>query len=263
MDWGDNGPTLLMSHGDMRTGRSWDAVARDLYADFHVISVDARGHGDSDWPAKGYRYDDRVEDLAALCSELGLRDVIGVGHSSGGGVVALVAERYPEYFHSLVLLEPVIIMEESFQRRISQRAGWKRSTWATRDELRERLKNHSVAGRWREDVIEDIVKHEAMELPDGSIDMKWSSQTMAWEEREGDYFDLRPGFRANGFPILFIVSSERVEGYTVIDPLIEELPGAQKVVIENSGHNMYMERPDAVAHAIRVFSNGHAVPSTI
>ena len=98
-----------------------------------------------------------------------------------------------------------------------------------------------------------------MELPDGSIDMKWSSQTMAWEEREGDYFDLRPGFREHGFPILFIVSSERVKGYTVIDPLVKELPGVQKVVIENSGHNMYMERPDAVASAILTFAQGKEV----
>ncbi|MCH9040501.1 MAG: hypothetical protein IIC23_14095 [Chloroflexi bacterium] len=30
VDWGDNGPPLLMLHGDLRTGRSWDGVARDL-----------------------------------------------------------------------------------------------------------------------------------------------------------------------------------------------------------------------------------------
>ena len=54
VEWGDRGPPLLMLHGDMRTSRSWDAVARDLSSRFRVIAVDARGHGGSDWTPRGY-----------------------------------------------------------------------------------------------------------------------------------------------------------------------------------------------------------------
>ena len=54
VDWGENGPTILLLHGDMRTGRSWDAVARSLRAMFLVISVDARGHGESEWSSSGF-----------------------------------------------------------------------------------------------------------------------------------------------------------------------------------------------------------------
>ncbi|HIN71161.1 MAG TPA: alpha/beta hydrolase, partial [Dehalococcoidia bacterium] len=44
VDWGDNGPMLLLLHGSMRTSRSWDAMARLLHDRFHVIALDARGH---------------------------------------------------------------------------------------------------------------------------------------------------------------------------------------------------------------------------
>ena len=95
VDWGDNGPLLLLMHGSMRTSRSWDAMARDLQHRFHVISMDARGHGDSDWTPDGYSYTNRAKDLKAFCDELGLKDIIGVGLSAGAVTLTLYAEQYP------------------------------------------------------------------------------------------------------------------------------------------------------------------------
>jgi pimeloyl-ACP methyl ester carboxylesterase len=247
----------------MRTGRSWDAVARELRGGFHVVAMDARGHGDSEWPSAGYRYEARLQEVAGLCREAGLKDVIGVGHSSGASVIALAAQRHPGLFSRLALLEPVVEMNEEFQRRVAQREHWSRSTWASREELRRHLERHAVAGRWRDDVIADVVAHEAMELPDGRIDMKWSHRTMAWAEREGDYFDLKPFFRSFGKPILLVVSSERRAQYEAIQPIAGQVRGLDFVTIARTGHNMYMERPDAVARAIRDFAQGKPPPATV
>lgn len=263
VDWGNNGPSVLLLHGDMRTSRSWDAVARDLKDKFRVVSMDARGHGDSDWPETGYTYSPRIDEVAGLCEQLGISDAIGVGHSSGGAVIALVAERYPKLFGSLALLEPVVEMNEAFQRRVAQRYEWTRSTWDSFDQLRDTLKNHAVAGKWRDDVIEDVVRYEAMELPNGKIDMKWSIDTMKWSEREGEYFELMPIFRGFDGPILFVTSSERENGFEIVKPLIEELPDFQMVTLDNSGHNMYMERPDAVASTISAFVDGKQLPTNL
>lgn len=107
-DWGGDGAPMLLLHGDMRTGRSWDAVARRLSDRFRVIAPDARGHGDSDWTQRGYRFAERAQDLAAFCDALGLRDAIGVGHSTGGVVMTLCAQRRPRIFGKLTLLEPML-----------------------------------------------------------------------------------------------------------------------------------------------------------
>ncbi len=261
VDWGDHGPPLLLLHGDMRTSRSWDAVARELCHRFHVIALDARGHGDSDWPARGYSYAERVAELAEFCQLLGLRDATGVGHSSGGAVVTLCAHKKPGLFSSLVLLEPVVAMTESFQRRVSSRGGRPKRTWASREELYRYLRQHPVAGRWREDVIRDVVAHEARELPDGSVDMKWASTAFNWDDRRGDYFDLTPIFRGLGLPLLLIVSQERQYSYTGLAPVLDGLERGCMVVIEKSGHNMYMERPDAVAQAILRFAQEDTLPA--
>ena len=86
---------------------------------------------------------------------------------------------------------------------------------------------------------------------------------MSWKEREGDYVDLRPAFRALCVPMLFIASGDRRSTFEELDSLVAEIPGFDAVTIERTGHNMYMERPDAVSRAIKDFVKGQALPASI
>ena len=291
VDWGDNGPLLLLLHGAMRTSRSWDAVARSLRPHYHVISLDARGHGDSEWTARGYRFTNRVEDVSAFCDLIGLDvgrgDVTAVGHSNGAVVFAMLAKRRPELFSRLVLLEPMLFVEAPGEVP-PRRSNRPRRTWSSREELHAYLKQHRAAGRWREDVILDVVnhetmelpqpifiaprmyippwlwfRHETMELPDGRIDMKWSPDTVNLEERQGEYFDLRPFFRNAGLPILFIVSGERTQRFRDVQDLPARVPSFHFTKVQDTGHNMYMERPDAVASLVRAFVGGGEIPGMV
>ena len=72
MDWGNNGPLLIVMHGGQRTSRSWDEVARGLSKDHWVITLDSRGQGESSAPTRGYSQIDRVRDLYKFCDALGL-----------------------------------------------------------------------------------------------------------------------------------------------------------------------------------------------
>src|SRR5437773_9301491 len=50
LDWGARGePPMLLLHGGAQTAHSWDEVAPDLARDHHVLALDQRGHGDTDW----------------------------------------------------------------------------------------------------------------------------------------------------------------------------------------------------------------------
>ena len=264
-DWGGDGPPLLMVHGDMRTSRSWDAVARDLRDRFRVLAVDCRGSGDSAWTDTGYRFADRIADLAGFCEAIGLRNAVVVAHSTGGVVTTLVAHRNPGLFSRLVLLEPMIVVDEAFQRRVSRvdTPQRPRRTWPSRPQMLDFLTNHRAAGPWRADVIRDVVEHETVELPDGSIDMKWAQASMAWEERDGDYVDLRPAFREMGAPMLYVVSVERKKGYPMLDELEAEIADFHVLAVDDTGHNMYMERPDAVSGAILAFADGRELPPVV
>jgi pimeloyl-ACP methyl ester carboxylesterase len=75
-DW-DNQMLFFLSHG------------------YRVIAHDRRGHGRSDQTDVGHDMDTYAADVAAIVETLGLRDVIHVGHSTGGGEVTRYAARAP------------------------------------------------------------------------------------------------------------------------------------------------------------------------
>lgn len=259
VDWGGGGPVVLLLHGDLRTSRSWDAVARYLCADYRVISLDARGHGDSDWPARGYRSTERVADLTAFCDDLGLRHVVGVGHSMGAIVMTQSADRRPDLFERLILLEPRVLVDERFHRRVSGRTSQPRRTWTDPGDLHRYLQDHEVAGRWRDDVVRDVVEHETWVRPDGSVDMKWTPDMFNWDEREGDYYDLKETFPRLGLPVLLVGSDGATDNLDGVEPLAERVPEMRMLRLSGTGHNMYMERPDAVARLIASFAGGGEV----
>ena len=169
VDWEGDGPTLLLLHGDMRTCRSWDAVSRRLVNDYRVIALDARGHGDSDWTPRGYRFAERVNDLAGFCEALELRNVIGVAHSTGGVVMALCAQKHPGMFSRLALMEPMVVVDDRFHKMVAGREHAERSTWTSREELHDYLKQHPATSRWHPDVLRDVVAHEAYKREDRAV----------------------------------------------------------------------------------------------
>ena len=69
LEWGDpSNPTVLMLHGVSQQAHSWDFISLPLSPDYHVIALDQRGHGDSDWAADGdYTLDAMVADLDSDC----------------------------------------------------------------------------------------------------------------------------------------------------------------------------------------------------
>ena len=263
VEWKGSGPQILMLHGDMRTGRSFDAMSRELNGRYNVIAIDARGYGDSDWPETGYPIADRVEDLSSFCKATRITNAIGIGHSLGGGIMSLCSNRYEEIFQTLILLEPDFVFDEDFYHRALSRSSRQHRSWKDREHLKGYLKKHKIASRWREDVIEDVIAHETQDLHDGSIAMKWSMKTFELDNGSATFYDLRPEFRATSKPILFILSEDNQQYYSDLSNIARGKPGIKSIVINGAGHNMYMEKPDIVAKVIDSYLTGGSLPSVV
>ncbi len=70
-DWGTAGKTpLVCLHGHTGQGHIWDEFADAMSPHYHVLTVDQRGHGESQWADTGYARDRFVEDLAAFADGL-------------------------------------------------------------------------------------------------------------------------------------------------------------------------------------------------
>lgn len=93
-DWGSGQP-MLFSHGWPLTADAWDGQMAFFAArGFRVVAHDRRSHGRSDQTWNGNVMDTYADDLAALIEMLDLRDLILVGHSTGGGEVAHYVGRH-------------------------------------------------------------------------------------------------------------------------------------------------------------------------
>jgi non-heme chloroperoxidase len=59
-DWGNpTGPEIVFSHGFSQSHLSWiKQVTGELAKDFHMVTYDLRGHGNSDKPLEPERYKD-------------------------------------------------------------------------------------------------------------------------------------------------------------------------------------------------------------
>src|SRR5437773_6617883 len=108
-DWGNPlAPPLMLVHGGLDHGRSWDHLAQALRAKFHVVAPDLRGHGDSGWATgSSYSLADHVYDLTCLVKSAGFEKVTLVGHSMGGMVSLTYAGAFPELVSKLVVLDGV------------------------------------------------------------------------------------------------------------------------------------------------------------
>ena len=105
-DWGNtDAPPLILVHGGRDHARSWDRIAEALRDQYHVVALDLRGHGDSDWSIGGsYGLPDNAVDLVRLVETVGSPARI-LAHSYGGSVTMVAAGSYPEHFSALAIIE--------------------------------------------------------------------------------------------------------------------------------------------------------------
>ena len=95
-DWGKGQP-IVFSHGWPLSADDWDAqMMFFLNRGYRVIAHDRRGHGRSSQVADGHDMDHYADDLAAVTAHLDLKNVIHVGHSTGGGEVVHYLARHGE-----------------------------------------------------------------------------------------------------------------------------------------------------------------------
>ncbi len=167
LDWGSEGKMpLVCLHGHTGQARIWDEFAEAVRSDYHVLTVDQRGHGESEWAATGYDRDRFVEDLAAFVDALELDRFVLVGLSMGGWhsmlytpdrqdrverivIVDIAPEPSPEYMKQRAKRPPVPMEFPSLEAAVE----WARrdDPWATDARIRRDTEDKTRQredGRW-------------------------------------------------------------------------------------------------------------------
>jgi pimeloyl-ACP methyl ester carboxylesterase len=102
----EDGPVVVLTHGGGQSRGAWASGMRALAAEgYRAISLDLRGHGNSDWSAGAkYRLRDYAADLGEVLRALD-RPASLVGASRGGQASFLAAAAHPDRVSAVVLVD--------------------------------------------------------------------------------------------------------------------------------------------------------------
>lgn len=133
-EWPNDGaPILILIHGNRDHSRSWDALAKSLRSEYHIIAPDLRGHGDSGWAQDGrYEFAAYLSDMGALAQELRLgpqRQAVLIGHSLGAHIALRFTAVYPDKVSRVVAIEAVGAPPAIEARRLSQPIQTRMRDW--------------------------------------------------------------------------------------------------------------------------------------
>ncbi|MDB4987993.1 MAG: 2-(acetamidomethylene)succinate hydrolase [Myxococcaceae bacterium] len=133
LDQGGTGALLIALHAHWMEASTYAALADALAPTWRVVSLDQRGHGDSDH-AQSYTRDDYLSDLTALYRELAASSAVLLGNSLGGVNAYQYAARHPERVRALIIedIGAEVHADTSFV------LAWQ-GTFPTREALAERI----------------------------------------------------------------------------------------------------------------------------
>lgn len=161
-EWAGESDPVLLLHATGFHSRCWNQVVKRLPG-CHIYAVDLRFHGGSgatgevDWNIL-------AEDIRILITQLDLVNVVGVGHSIGGHLMARAAAHAPERFKHLVLIDPVIMSPEGYVQLHRYTRGIdakdhpvsrRKNQWRDADEMYQRFKARAPFDTWQPEVLRD------------------------------------------------------------------------------------------------------------
>ncbi|MBB3754165.1 pimeloyl-ACP methyl ester carboxylesterase [Mycolicibacterium sp. BK634] len=261
--FGDPGaPSVVFLHGGGQTRRSWGRAAAAVAArGWQAITVDLRGHGESDWSEDGdYRVVSFAGDVLELLRELPPRPVL-VGASLGGFTGMLLAgELAPEALRALVLVDIVPDMNPSGAERIHQfMYDRMESGFASLDEVADMIQEYNPNRRRPADL--DGLRANLRQR-DGRWYWHWdpkfidgTAASPPVEVTEAERMNAAvEAILAAGVPMLLVrgqmsdlVTQDRADAF------LERFPRIEFVDVAGAGHMVAGDRNDLFAEAVVEF----------
>ncbi len=250
---------VVLLHGGGQTRHSWARTAERLAADgWAAITVDARGHGDSDWhPAQDYTLDGFVGDLLALMPILERPPVL-VGASLGGITALLAAGEHPGIARGLVLVDVVVQLEPEGVDRIVAFLAQHHDGFSSLEEVADAIAAYNPIRRRPRNL--DGLKKNVRLRPDGRWHWHWDPSFIRIADEPQRHVDpdrLRAAASNLRIPTLLVrgAQSDVVSDDGMAD-MLRLVPHAEVVEIPGAGHMVAGDDNDVFATRLEAFLAG-------
>lgn len=265
-EWGDDrSPTLFMLHGWGDCGASFQFTVDALAGDWRVIAPDWRGFGQSHLRAESYWFPDYVADLDALLEIYQPNEPVSLlGHSMGANVAGLYAGIMPERVAAFVNVEGFGLAEsdpdnapDNYRRWIEQSripTGYRR--YDSFDALAARILKRSP--RMGEERARFVARQWGVKRKDGRIKLRADPAHKLPNAVQYRRAEAEACWRRVTARVLLVAGSDSdftksARSWLDVENAALPFPGAQTVVIDESGHMLHFEQPARLAAVLEAF----------
>ena len=117
---GKGNPPLVFIHGGFADHTHFTPQFDYFKRNHHVLTMDLRGHGESEKPQQDYTITAYSDDIYWLCQQVGIKKPIVIGHSMGGLIALEVNKRYPDFPTGIVIMDTPIAPPAMFVEGLRQ-----------------------------------------------------------------------------------------------------------------------------------------------
>ena len=248
-EWGEPGqPEVLLLHGGNQSAHSWDLVSLHLADRYHVLALDQRGHGDSEWARdQDSSIEAKADDAVAFLEDQGVESPVIMGHSMGGMVTTSLALAHPGLARALVLVDVGPELSEAgvsvIHNFVTHNVEF--------DDLDEFLDNVAKYDKFRSrEHIARTVKYNMLQRADGKYISKVDHRRVASERARVSLDDMD----TIECPVLLVRGGES----DILTPEAAErfaaaLPAGRLVTVPNCGHNVHSGNTPGFLDAVGAF----------
>jgi pimeloyl-ACP methyl ester carboxylesterase len=260
-------PDIVFLHAAGFNARTYRTLLEPLGEKYHVLALDARGHGRTRLKTRVLGYTSwrgHRDDLIAVLERHFTQPVTLAGHSMGATVSLLTAGRRPDLVKAVALFEPVILPAAAYAAAelpfipalnrgflpIARSALHRRRRFSNRAAAVNAFVNRGAFKSFSREIIEDYVADGFIDTPSGAVKLachpRYEAATFC-AQRNHPWTALEAG---SGPLVLLRAERHSTLSASAMQRIAAVRPGARVATVEGASHMLPMERPDRVRAAI-------------
>jgi 2-succinyl-5-enolpyruvyl-6-hydroxy-3-cyclohexene-1-carboxylate synthase/2-succinyl-6-hydroxy-2,4-cyclohexadiene-1-carboxylate synthase len=233
---------LVLLHGFTQTGRTWAPVAAALGERYRCFMPDLPGHGDA-----SERRPATFGAVGAYLAALRPERFTLCGYSMGGRLALDAALRIPGRIERLVLVSASPGLADDAEREARRKADFALADRIEADGLEAFVeawgRQPLFAAQPRG--VAEIARADRLRNTAGGLAAALRGMSTGVME------PLWSRLGALELPVTLVVGGQDERFRAIAERMAQAIPAAEVVVVEGAGHAVHLERPDALAEALR------------
>ena len=255
LEWNPHAPrTVILLHGNTANAWWWEPLARVIAADYRLLALDQRGHGDSQWARPvAYSPDDYANDIARFVAHAAAdaEKLVVVGHSMGGLNVLAFARNHPESARGAIAIDIPVTSTRARDRYMQRVKSIPVVTYPDLATAKARFRLVPKEGAIATEVLHEIAEKSLARTDEGRWTLKFDRECFFG----GDGMVVLDTIREIRIPTMLVrAGHSRIMTAEGAEHAHAANPKVRVVTIADAHHHVILERPEEVARLIEQFA---------